>query len=72
MRPPGRESVMTTLGTGAVVLPGAGASIGLGLGRPTVKIGPHLSDQIGVVESELPPGGGFRIPHWHEDLYEVF
>jgi hypothetical protein len=24
------------------------------------------------VESELSPGGGFRIPHWHEDLYEVF
>ena len=63
---------MTTHGAGAVVLPGAGASIELGLGRPTVKVGPRLSDEISVMESELPPGGGFQIPHWHEDFYEVF
>jgi uncharacterized cupin superfamily protein len=63
---------MTTAGTGTLVPPGAGASIELGLGRPTIKVGPSLSTQIGLVESELPPGGGFRIPHWHEDLYEVF
>jgi quercetin dioxygenase-like cupin family protein len=63
---------MTTFVTVTVVLPGAGTSLELGLGRPTVKVGPDLSDQVGVVESELPPGGGFRIPHWHEDLYEIF
>jgi uncharacterized cupin superfamily protein len=63
---------MTTAGTGTLVPPGAGASIELGLGRPTIKVGPSLSTEIGLVESELPPGGGFRIPHWHEDLYEVF
>ncbi len=52
--------------------PGAGAPIELGLGRPMVKVGPRLSGQIGIVESELPPGGGFAVPHWHDDLYEVF
>jgi len=30
------------------------------------------STQIGLVESELPPGGGFAVPHWHDDLDEVF
>jgi quercetin dioxygenase-like cupin family protein len=63
---------MTTADTGTLVPPGAGALIELGLGRPTIKVGPPVSAQIGLVESELPPGGGFRIPHWHEDLYEVF
>lgn len=61
---------MTTPGT--LVPPGAGASLELGLGRPVIKVGPPLSTQLGLVESELPPGGGFAIPHWHEDLYEVF
>ena len=63
---------MATVGAGALIAPGAGVSIELGLGRPTIKIGPPLSAQIGLAESELPPGGGFSIPHWHEDLYEVF
>ena len=63
---------MAIVGAGALVAPGAGVSIELGLGRPTIKIGPPLSTQIGLVESELPPGGGFPVPHWHEDLYEVF
>ena len=63
---------MVTARTGTLVPPGAGASIELGLGRPTIKVGPSLNAQIGLVESELPPGGGFSIPHWHEDLYEVF
>jgi uncharacterized cupin superfamily protein len=63
---------MTTASTWALVPPGAGDPIDLGLGRPVIKIGPPLSTQIGLIESELPPGGGFGIPHWHEDLYEVF
>lgn len=58
--------------TGTLVPAGAGAVIELGLGRPTIKVGPQLTTQIGLVESVLPPGGGFRIPHWHDDLYEVF
>jgi uncharacterized cupin superfamily protein len=35
-------------------------------------MGPPLSNQVGVVEGVLPPGGGFQLPHWHEDLDEVF
>ena len=61
-----------TAGSATLVAPGTGISVELGLGRPTIKVGPSLSAQIGLVESELPPGGGFRIPHRHEDLYEVF
>lgn len=60
------------VGTGMVLEPGAGPSLDLGLGRPTIKVGAALSAQIGVVEGEVPPGGGFQIPHWHEDLDEVF
>ena len=50
----------------------AGRRIDLGLGCPTIKIGAPLSDQVGMVEGEVPSGGGFQIPHWHEDLDEVF
>lgn len=25
-----------------------------------------------MFESDLPPGGGFVFPHWHEDFEEVF
>jgi uncharacterized cupin superfamily protein len=52
--------------------PAAGPRVDLGLGRPTIKVGAALSDQVGMVEGEVPPGGGFQIPHWHEDLDEVF
>ncbi len=55
-----------------VLDPNQGARIDLGLGSPTVKVGGALSGEVGVVEGELPPGGGFQIPHWHEDLDEVF
>jgi uncharacterized cupin superfamily protein len=63
---------MTSVRTGTLLEPGAGLSVELGLGCPTIKIGRSLSGQVGVVEGELPPGGGFQVPHWHEDLDEVF
>ena len=63
---------MSSIGSCAVLEPGAGVRIDLGLGCPTVKVGRPLSGQVGVVEGELPPGGGFQVPHWHEDLDEVF
>ena len=63
---------MTDIRACVIVPPGAGTPVELGLGRPTIKVGPPLSAQIGLLESELPPGGGFRVPHWHEDLDEVF
>jgi uncharacterized cupin superfamily protein len=68
----GKERTMATAHACKLVEPGGGRSIDLGLGRPTIKIGPALSSQVGLVEGELPPGGGFRIPHWHEHLDEVF
>jgi len=56
----------------ALLEPGAGPVSDLGLGCPTIKVGAALSGQVGVVEGEVPPGGGFQVPHWHEDLDEVF
>ena len=56
-----------------MIEPGEGHAVELGLGRPTIKLGPRGgSSQVGLVEGELPPGGGFRVPHWHDDLDEVF
>ena len=39
---------------------GAGVSIDLGLGCPTIKVGAALSGQVEVAEGEVPPAGGFR------------
>lgn len=63
---------MTSVGSCTVLEAGAGGRIDLSLGCPTVKVGGLLSGQVGVVEGELPSGGGFQVPHWHEDLDEVF
>lgn len=63
---------MTSVGSYTVLEPGAGVRIDLGRGRPTVKVAGSLSGQVGVVEGELSPGDGFPVPHWHEDLDEVF
>jgi hypothetical protein len=49
---------------------GRGDPIDLGLGRPVIKIGPPLSTQIGLIERELPPGGGFGI-HPREQREEI-
>lgn len=55
-----------------VVLPGEGRHLRAGPTRPTVKVGPHLgSRQIGILESELPPGGGFP-GHVHDEYEEAF
>ena len=63
---------MSSVGQYILLEPGAGVSIDLGLSCPTIKVGAALSGQVGVVEGEVPPGGGFQIPHWHDDLDEVF
>ena len=63
---------MTSVGDHMLLEPAAGRRIDLGLGCPTIKVGAALSHQVGMVEGEVPPGGGFQIPHWHEDLDEVF
>jgi quercetin dioxygenase-like cupin family protein len=51
---------------------GEGRHLKAGLTRPIVKIGPHLgSRQLGLIESELLPGGGFP-PHVHDEYEEAF
>ena len=59
---------------GAVVLPpGEGEILYLGVSRPTLKVSAATgSTWLGVIDSWLPPGGGFIFPHWHEDLEEAF
>ena len=64
---------MSAISRPAVLGPGEGHAVDLGLGRPTIKLGPPQGgSQIGLVEGDIPPGGGFRVPHWHDELDEVF
>ena len=72
MSRPQQGSVLTSTGNFTVLEPAGGRRIDLGLGAPTIKVGAALSRQVGMVEGEVPPGGGFQTPHWHEDLDEVF
>jgi quercetin dioxygenase-like cupin family protein len=49
-----------------------GRQLHAGPTRPLVKVGPHLgASLLGVMESEIPPGGGFP-PHRHDDYEEAF
>jgi uncharacterized cupin superfamily protein len=60
-------------GSAVVVRPGEGEILQLGLSRPVVKVSAAIgSMRLGVIDSLLPPGGGFMFPHWHEDFEEVF
>ena len=56
-----------------LVPPGKGTRLQLGTSALTVKVGPETgSTLVGMFESDLPPGGGFAFPHWHEEFEEVF
>lgn len=56
-----------------VIARGDGTPIDLPFGRPRIKFGSGDGrEQIALLESELPPGGGFAVPHWHDDLDEGF
>ncbi len=58
---------------GRVIPPGDGDAITFPFGQPRIKVGRGDGhDQIGLLESELPPGGGFQLPHRHDDLDETF
>ena len=51
---------------------GTGHGLRAGPTRPTVKAGPHTGSRlIGMLESEVPPGGGFP-GHVHDEYEEVF
>src|SRR5512144_381654 len=58
---------------GRVIPPGGGRTIRFGPNELTVKTGSESNHAlVGVFESALPPGGGFPIPHVHEQYEEVF
>jgi uncharacterized cupin superfamily protein len=58
---------------GRVIPPGEGEAISFPFGEPRIKVGRGDGyEQIGLLESELPPGGGFQLPHRHDDLDETF
>jgi quercetin dioxygenase-like cupin family protein len=57
---------------GVLIPAGQGRPLRAGPTRPVVKVGPYLgSHLIGMLESELPPGGGFP-GHVHDDYEEAF
>ncbi|HEY2651786.1 MAG TPA: cupin domain-containing protein [Solirubrobacteraceae bacterium] len=62
---------MTSAGDYTLLEPGAGVSINLRLVCPTIRVGAALSGHVGVLEGEVPLGGGVQTPYWHEDLDEV-
>jgi len=56
----------------ALIPAGQGRRLRAGPTRPVVKVGPHVGSRlIGMLESELPPGGGFP-GHVHDDYEEAF
>lgn len=57
---------------GGLVPTGEGRELPAGATRPRVKVGPHAGSRlIGMLESEIPPGGGFP-GHVHDEYEEVF
>lgn len=57
---------------GGIVPPGEGRTVAGRRSTPTVKVGPHSGSRlIGLLESEVPPGGGFP-GHVHDEYEEVF
>jgi quercetin dioxygenase-like cupin family protein len=57
---------------GAVIPPGEGRALTGGTTQPTVKVGPHTGSRlIGLLESDVPPGGGFP-GHVHDEYEEAF
>jgi quercetin dioxygenase-like cupin family protein len=57
---------------GPLIPAGQGRPLRAGPTRPVVKVGPHIGSRlIGMLESELPPGGGFP-GHVHDDYEEAF
>lgn len=60
------------MSAGGVVAAGEGLSLQAAATRPTVKAGPRTGSRLlGMLESELPPGGGFP-GHNHDEYEEIF
>jgi quercetin dioxygenase-like cupin family protein len=61
------------MSAGRFVPPGSGRRFRIGANELTVKAGSESGHTLaGVFESNLPPGGGFPLPHLHEEYEEVF
>ena len=55
-----------------IIAPEEGRQLRAGPTRPLVKVGMHSGSKLlGVMESEIPPGGGFP-PHVHDEFEEAF
>jgi quercetin dioxygenase-like cupin family protein len=58
---------------GRIVPPGDGRRFRVGPNELTVKAGSESGHTLAAVfESTLPPGGGFPLPHLHDEYEEVF
>ncbi|HLI61463.1 MAG TPA: cupin domain-containing protein [Solirubrobacteraceae bacterium] len=63
---------MSVTTTPAAIGAGEG-TVELSFGRPMFKIGaPQGATWLGLIDATVPPGGGFRVPHWHDDIEEAF
>ena len=55
-----------------IIAPGEGRRLHAGPTRPVVKVGPCIGSRLlGVMESQVSPGGGFP-PHVHDEYEEAF
>jgi len=63
---------MTSVGDYTLLEPGAGPSIELGLGCPTIKVGKSAQGRVGVVDGEVSPGRGLQVLNRHQDPDELF
>ena len=56
-----------------IVAAGTGRRFRVGPNELTVKAGPETGHTLATVfESTLPPGGGYPVPHVHDEYEEVF
>lgn len=61
------------MSSGRIVPAGHGRRFWVGPNELTVKAGPESGHILAAVfESVLPPGGGYPVPHLHEEYEEVF
>src|SRR2546423_15308949 len=56
-----------------IVAAGTGRRFRVGPNELTVKAGPETGHTLATVfESTLPPGGGYPLPHVHDQYEEIF
>src|SRR2546421_6403659 len=61
------------MNAGRILPPGSGRRLRVGPNELTVKAGPETGHTLAAVfESTLPPGGGYPLPHVHDQYEELF